>query len=94
MMFQIAGGIIIAVGLLGLLAMVGGLWRAFMLSEGAHLPRKPLTPEDHRNFWMMIAILLIAFGGGIFVHPLFILMLYGWAAWSNYRKHGNIFRRA
>jgi hypothetical protein len=53
---------------------------------------RPLTAEQRRDFWIMVAALLVTFAGGIFVHPLFLLTILIWVAWDNYRDHGHIFK--
>jgi hypothetical protein len=52
-----------------------------------------LPPQTSKDRWVLAAVLLVAFGGGVFVHPLFLITLYGWAAWSNYQERGSIFRQ-
>jgi hypothetical protein len=45
---------------------------------GRSAPKQPMTPEQRRDFWTVIAVVLVTFGGGIFVHPLFLVTMPVW----------------
>ena len=53
----------------------------------------PPTPKQRRDFWAAIAVILVTFGLGLLVHPLFLLTMVAWVARENYRERGTIFAR-
>jgi hypothetical protein len=85
--------VVLSFWLVFVLEAIGALWRAFMLSEGGYIPKNPMTPKERRDFWTCLAVLLLTFAGGIWVHPLFFGTMYVWVAWANYSEHGSIFKR-
>lgn len=52
----------------------------------------PLTPKQRRDALTVIAVMLVTFGLGLLVHPLFLLTMVVWVARENYRDRGTIFR--
>ena len=52
----------------------------------------PLTPKQRRDALTVIAVMLVTFGLGLLVHPLFLLTMFVWVARENYRDRGTIFR--